>query len=146
MSSKAKRLSNQIIENKNYNKYCAENSLLGSIIITTAKLANKKESTAIKKFLEIQSKLKQFDWKCAKDIVDYFVDYYKVGKYKESIVLVVDSKNIYTPLVTVLAKVEDEDICLPLSEDGMYNGILMHALGDKEDRFIFERIYDVDDE
>lgn len=137
-------MSEQIIENKNYNKYCAENSLLGSIIITTAKLANKKESTAVKKFLEISKNLKKYDWKCAKDIVDYFVDFYKIDKYKESIVLVVDSKNIYTPLVTVLAKVDEDDICLPLSEDGSYNGILLHALGDKDDRFIFERIYDVD--
>lgn len=144
MSSKAKKIADQVIETKNYNKYCAENSLLGSIIITCCKLANKRESTAIKKFLEISKDLKKYekDWKCAKDIIDHFVKFYKIDKYKNHIVMVCDSKNIYTPLVSITAKVNDEDICMPLSEDGVYNGILLHALHDKSDRFVFERVYE----
>ena len=140
----AKRVEKQVKETAAYSKYCAENSLLGSVIITCCKLAGKKESTAIRKYLEITRNLDKWsdEWKCAMDIIDYFVDYYKVKKYKENIIMVVDSKNIYTPLVTLVANVDDEEICLPLSEDGAYNGILLHASADKSDRFIFERIYE----
>lgn len=144
MSSMAKKLQKQVKETAAYSKYCCENSMLGSIIITCCKLAGKKESTAIRKYLEITRNLDDYKdkWKCAMDIIDYFVDFYKVKKYKDNIIMVVDSKNIFTPLITLVARVDDEEICLPLSEDGSYNGVLLHASADKDDRFIFERVYE----
>lgn len=144
MSSRAKKLERQVIETKNYNRYCAENSLLGSIIISCGKLAKISENKCVDEYINKTTNISRYKnkWKCARDIVDYYVKQWKISdENKKYLHLVVDNKNIYTPLVTLVIN----DMIMPISEDATYNGALLAMQGVKEEeshRYELEPIYE----
>lgn len=123
-------------------RYNAENSLLGSIIISVSKLAGIPEKKAINEYMNKSVNINRYKnkWKCALDIVNYYVKQYKIPDDKKKLIhLVVDNKNIYTPLCTLVY----EDKILPISDLGVNNGILMAMEGTEDaERYTVEAFFD----
>lgn len=142
MSSQAKRLANKALESQKMAKHSAENSLLGSIIITCAKTVGIPEKTAIDEYMNKSTNINRYKnkWKCALDIVNYYVKQYKIPDDKKRLIhLVVDNKNIYTPLCTLVY----EGRILPISDTGLNNGILMAMEGTEDaGRYELEAFFD----
>lgn len=140
MSSKSRKMKKQVSDKTKFAFYEAENSLLGSIIISCAKLGGIKEEKAVWEFQRMKNNLHKQDWYCVKDIVDYYTKKYKAEESKDLLIMVLDSKEVYTPLVTILY----EDTILPIAETGIASGILLAIEGDENERYTFEKIYDTD--
>lgn len=142
MSSKAKRLVNKALESQKIAKYNAENSLLGSIIITCAKTVGISEKKAIDEYMNKSVNINRYKnkWKCALDIVNYYIKQYKIPEDKKKLIhLVVDNKNVYTPLCTLVY----EDRILPISDTGVNNGILLAMEGTEDaERYTVEALFD----
>lgn len=142
MSSKAKRLANKALESQKIAKYNAENSLLGSIIITCAKTVGISEKKAIDEYMNKTVNINRYKnkWKCALDIVNYYIKQYKIPEDKKKLIhLVVDNKNVYTPLCTLVY----EDRILPISDTGVNNGILLAMEGTEDaERYTVEAFFD----
>lgn len=142
MSSKAKRLANKALESQKIAKYNAENSLLGSIIITCAKTVGISEKKAIDEYMNKSVNINRYKnkWKCALDIVNYYIKQYKIPEDKKKLIhLVVDNKNVYTPLCTLVY----EDRILPISDSGVNNGILLAMEGTEDaERYTVEAFFD----
>lgn len=142
MSSRSKKLERQVIESQKIAKYSAENSLLGSIIITCAKTVGISEKKAIDEYMNKSVNINRYKnkWKCALDIVNYYIKQYKIPEDKKKLIhLVVDNKNVYTPLCTLVY----EDRILPISDTGVNNGILLAMEGTEDaERYTVEAFFD----
>lgn len=139
MSSKAKKIKENIENKRKLDLYKLYNSLIGSCIVTIGKLAQKTEEDLVKDFDMFSDNTNPL-WNCKtiKEVCDYLIKFYDViDDYKENIVLVYDEDNVYTPIVTL----EIEDNILPLDPNGMTLGILNHL-----DQAVVEYVYDEENE
>lgn len=135
MSSRIKKIQNNIENTKKVQLYKLYNTVIGSCIITIGKLAQKTEEDLVKDFDMFSDNTNPL-WNCKtiKEVCDYLIKFYDVkDDYKENIVLVYDEDNVYTPIVTL----EIDDSILPLDPNGMTLGILNHL-----DKAVVEYVYD----
>lgn len=136
MSSKAKKLREQAEADKRLKLYTLYGTLIGSVIVTIGKLVNKTENELLEEFSKASTDEELFKCNNVREVVDYFIDKFKLENYKSNLILVYDENQTYTPIVTIM---DDEGIVYPLDRDGNALGILAH-LG--SDTIRVEYIYD----
>lgn len=138
MSSKAKKIQNNVENTKKVQLYELYNTLCGSIIVSVGKLVNKTEDEMIEDFARFSKDEELAKSKNIKDACDYIIkDFGMADCFKKNIVLVYDENDLYTPIITL----EVDDTILPLDPNGMTLGILNHL-----DNAIVEYIYDEDED
>ena len=137
MSSKAKKLEQNVEANEKYYKYLLYNTLVGSIVCSIGKLCEITEDQMIRDFKDLEN---DEGFKQCKNILECceFVKrmYGLVEDYEKCLYLVYDEDNRYTPICTILC---EDGYLLPLDRDGNYTGILSQ-FGEKENIKI-EEIY-----
>ena len=133
MSSKAKKIENNVENTKKVQLYELYNTLCGSIIVTIGKLVNKTEDFMLEDFAKLAKDEELAKCKNIKEVCDYIIKRYEMPDcYKKYIVLVTDPDNLMTPIVTL----GDDDFVYPLNKEGQYTGILT------KDGFDMEYIYE----
>lgn len=134
MSSKSKRLEENVKAEENLKKYTLYGSVFGSVIVTVGKLSGKTEDELISDFARFSKDENLALCKNIKEVCDYIIADYKMPEeYKKYIVLCYDEEGKYTPIVTL---VDDEGYVQPLDRNGTYIGILA------TDDFEMEHVYD----
>ena len=134
MSSVIKKIKENAEANKKLKTYTLYGSLIGSIIVTIGKLAQKTEDEMIKDFARFSKDEELSKSKNILEVVNYIIkDFNMPEEYKKYIVLCYDENDKYTPIVTL---VDDEGYVQPLDRDGTYLGVL--AQDDFEMEYIFE--------
>lgn len=134
MSSKAKRLEENVKAEENLKKYTLYGSVFGSVIVTVGKLSGKTEDELISDFARFSKDENLALCKNIKEVCDYIIADYKMPEsYKKYIVLCYDEAGKYTPIVTLI---DDEGYVQPLDRNGTYIGVL--ATDDFEMEYIYE--------
>lgn len=136
MSSKANRIRGNAEADRKLKLYTLYGTLIGSVIVTVGKLVNKTENELLEEFSKASTDEELFKCNNVREVVDYFIDKFKLENYKSNLILVYDENQTYTPIVTIM---DDEGIVYPLDRDGNALGILAH-LG--SDTVKVEYIYD----
>ena len=134
MSSVIKKIKENAEANKKLKTYTLYGSLIGSIIVTIGKLAQKTEDEMIKDFARFSKDEELSKSKNILEVVNYIIkDFNMPEEYKKYIVLCYDENDKYAPIVRL---VDDEGYVQPLDRDGTYLGVL--AQDDFEMEYIFE--------
>lgn len=136
MSSKANKIRGNAEADRKLKLYTLYGTLIGSVIVTIGKLVNKTENELLEEFSKASTDEELFKCNNVREVVDYFIDKFKLDNYKSNLILVYDENQTYTPIVTIM---DDEGIVYPLDRDGNALGILAH-LG--SDTIKVEYIYD----
>lgn len=140
MSSRVKKIRENVENKKKLEAYTLYGSLIGSVIVTVGKLVGMDEDAMIKHFVRFSKDSTLFECKNIREVCEYVIKVLGMDeKYKDNIVLVFDDNNLYTPLVTL----EVNGNILPLDRNCIYNGILQH-LG--EDNIGVEYIFEEEDQ
>lgn len=139
MSSKSKKLEQNIENHERQVRFDCDNCLIGSVMLSVGKLAGKRDKDIYHDFENILQKLpKQDDWSIY-TLCEWFSSFYKLkDKYKQRLVLVYDKQNVLTPLVTIMTDDLEtgEPKIWPIASDGTLTGILA-----KPERLGYELIY-----
>ena len=141
MSSKAKKIVKEVQAEERAKRYYVIGTLAGSAALSIGKLAGKTEKEIIEGFDKIKD-----NFPSVKNIVemcDYFIKEYGMKEeYKNNLVLFTDSKNQWTPVITILEDTSDGQIIYPLGNDGYYPAIMSHM---DDERVDMEYIYKDDE-
>lgn len=137
MSSKAKKIKENVEADKKLKLYTLYGTLVGSVIVTLGKLVNKTEDEMLKDFAYYSKDEALFKCKNIKEVCEYVKkDYGVPEEYEDNIVLIYDENDRYTPVVTIM---DEDGIVYPLDREGNAIGVLAH-LG--SDSVKVEYIYD----
>lgn len=124
MSSKAKKIEENVEADKKLKLYTLYGTLVGSVIVTFGKLVGKSEDEMLKDFAYYSKDEDLFKCKNIKEVCDYIKrDYGVIEDYEDNIVLIYDEKNVYTPIVTIM---DEDGVVYPLDRDGNAIGVLAH--------------------
>ena len=136
MSSKAKKIANNIEETLAYKKYEMYGSLFGSILVSVGKLSGITEEKLLEDFEMFKTDDGVSACKNIQEITDYIIHFYGMpDDYRDHLVLVHDKRDIYTPVVTI----EEDGYILPLAPEGIHMGILQQVGNDYiEVEYIFD--------
>ena len=142
MSSKVKKIQNNLETQKRAKILEMENCTIGSILTTFAKLASKTEETSLLLFEGLKDN-PDFHPNNIKEACDYVKDVLfseiDFSEFLPYIVLVYDENNILTPLVTIYN--DSDDILYPISSTGMACGVIAQYVKGN-DSIAIEYIYD----
>lgn len=134
MSSRIKKIRENVKAEENLKKYTLYGSVFGSVIVTVGKLSGKTEDELISDFARFSKDENLSLCKNIKEVCDYIIADYKMPEeYKKYIVLCYDEEGRYTPIVTLI---DDEGYVQPLDRNGTYMGVL--STGDFEMEYVFE--------
>lgn len=124
MSSKVKKIRENVEADKKLKLYTLYGTLVGSVIVTLGKLVNKTEDEMLKDFAYYSKDEDLFKCKNIKEVCEYIKrDYGVPEEYEDNIVLIYDEKNVYTPVVTIM---DEDGVVYPLDRDGNAIGVLAH--------------------
>lgn len=141
MSSKAKRISENLVKAKHLELYT---TLPGSIIASIAMLSGVSIQEQLKYFEVLKKWVdKQANENKTVTIIDIFNHVSnEIGKlqkeWRSKYILVFDKNNILTPLVTI---VDEDGNILPLTSEGFYYGVMQYAIEGRENidyEFLFD--------
>lgn len=138
MSSAAKKLEKNVENDRKLKLYTLYSTLAGSAIVSIGKLANKTEDFMLVDYGKLSTDEEFAKCKNVQEMCDYLINRYEMADcFKNSLVLVYDEDNLYTPVVSIM---DEEGYILPLDRNGNYNGILAQ-FGNK-DSIQWENIYE----
>lgn len=124
MSSKVKKIRENAEADKKLKLYTLYGTLVGSVIVTLGKLVGKTENEMLDDFAYYSKDEELFKCQNIKEVVEYIKkDYGVPEEYEDSIVLIYDENNRYTPVVTIM---DEDGIVYPLDRDGNAIGVLAH--------------------
>lgn len=142
MSSKANRIKKNLEYQEKVKRYFILGTVAGSAALSIGKLSGKSEKEIIDGFDEIKERFPPV--KNIVEMCDFFIKEYGMNEeYKDTLILLTDSKNQWTPVVTIIEDTSDGPIIYPLGSDGYYPAIMNHI---GEDRVEMEYIYLEEDE
>lgn len=142
MSSKANRIKKNLEYQEKAKRYFILGTVAGSAALSIGKLSGKSEKEIIDGFDEIKERFPPV--KNIVEMCDFFIKEYGMNEgYKDTLILLTDSKNQWTPVVTIIEDTSDGPIIYPLGSDGYYPAIMNHI---GEDRVEMEYIYLEEDE
>ena len=123
MSSKVKKIQNNVETTKKVQLHKLYNTLCGSIIVTIGKCVEMDENEMIKWFAEFSKDEELAKCKNVLEVCDYIIEkFHMPEEYKDNIVFVYDNNNVYTPVVSLCI----DNMVLPLDRDGKTLGIISH--------------------
>ena len=136
MSNKISKIKENVEAGRRLKSYTLYGSLIGSVIVSIGKIVNKTEDEMIEDFAKLSKDEELYKCNNVKEVCDYVAKYYGLcEEYKKNLVLVYDTRNMYTPVVTLCV----DDTVLPLDKNGSYMGVLS-KIG--EDYIEVEDIYE----
>lgn len=134
MSNRVKKIKENVEADKKLKLYTLYGTLVGSVIVTLGKLVNKTEDEMLEDFAYYSKDEDLFKCKNIKEVCEYIKrDYGVPEEYEDSIVLIYDKNDKFTPIVTI---VDEDGTVYPLDRYGTYLGVL--AQDDFEMEYIFE--------
>ena len=138
MSSRVQKIQKNVEAKQKLALYTLYNSLVGSCIVSIGKLANKTEDFMLEDYGKLSTDEEFAKCKNVQEMCDYLINRYEMADcFKNSLVLIYDEDNLYTPVVSIM---DEEGYILPLDRNGNYNGILAQ-FGNK-DSIQWENIYE----
>lgn len=141
MSSKAKKISEELVKAKHLELYT---TLPGSIIASIGMLSGVSVEDQLKYFEVLKKWISKLDNdKETVTVIDIFNHVAnEIGKLQKEwlskYILIFDKNNILTPLVTI---VDDNGNPLPLTPEGFYYGVMQYAIEGRENidyEFLFD--------
>ena len=136
MSNLVKKIQKNVEAKKNLELYTLYGSLIGSCIVSIGKLVGMNETEMVKWFANFSLDEELSKCKNVQEVCDYIISKFNMPEeYKENLVLVYDTENKYTPVVTICI----DNTILPLDKNGMRIGILSHF---EEDNIEWEYVYE----
>lgn len=121
MSNMTKSIRKNITAKRNKAVYELYGSPIGSIVVSIGKLVGKTEDEMLRDYKDLQLDTELSKCKTIREVCDFIGKKYNLPKeYYNSLVLVSDNRNFFTPIVTIAV----EDNILPLNKDGVCFGIL----------------------
>lgn len=141
MSSKAKKISKELVKAKHLELYT---TLPGSIIASIGMLSEVSVEDQLKYFEVLKNWVdKQSKETSSISVIDIFKHVAnEIGKlqkeWRSKYILIFDKNNILTPLVTI---VDDDGNPLPLTPEGFYYGVMQYAIEGRENidyEFLFD--------